>query len=132
MDNKKFALDGHWYDVYVPSDGIKRDVAILDGKNAGRSVDGGMVFDTIGTYFNGSITVLRNDERLDEYDALHKALRSPKRRTHMLTIPFDQGVITYPVYVANISDALERSIDGKNYWNRMEVKFTATGPNERP
>lgn len=131
MQNNIFALDGTYYDVIIPEGGIKRDAEILDGEGAGRSKPGGMTFDTIGTYYNYTITILRSNSNLADYDAVHKVLRSAKNRKHFITVPFDQGSITYIIYVASISDELKFTRDGKNYWDGMTIKCTAVDPNER-
>lgn len=129
--NKILAVNGRWYDVLVPRDGgLKREVSILDGANAQRLLSGGITLDTIGTYYNYTYTVVRNGDKLAEYDALHKALRDPKDRRKQITVPFDQGYITFEAYVSGVSDTLVRMKDGKNYWDGMSIKFVATDPNE--
>lgn len=124
------AVNGRWYNVRVPKGGLKREISILDGENTERLMSGGMEFDTIGTYYNYSIDIVRNTEDMSDYDALHQELRDPKNRKKLITIPFDQGTITYEAYISNISDTLENIKNGVNYWDGMSVKFVAVNPNE--
>lgn len=131
--NRILAVNGRWYDVCVPRDGgLKREVSILDGTNAERLLSGGIALDTIGTYYNYTYTVARNGDNLSDYDALHKTLRDPKNRRKTITVPFDQGYVTFEAYVSGVTDTLVSMKGGKNYWDGMSIKFVATNPNEVP
>ena len=57
MNNYVFTVDGMEYrNIHVLS--IKRSFAILDGDNAGRTMDGAMRRDIIGTYYNYSLEIV--------------------------------------------------------------------------
>lgn len=105
---------------------------MLDGDNAGRVKSGGINLDTIGTYYNYTYKVARAGNNLADYDALHKELRNPSTRKKRITVPFDQGFITYEAYISELTDTLVRMIDGKNYWDGLSIRFIATDPNEVP
>lgn len=132
MEQNYLEIDGIRYKVSVPEGGIQRGVAILDGENAGRARAGNMTFDTIGTYYNYTITIARDNNNLADYDRMHAALRDPKIRRHIIKVPFAQGSVRFEAYVANLDDQLDRILDGKQYWSGLTVKFTATDPNETP
>lgn len=125
------SLNGRWYNVLVPkSEGLTRDVDILDGPNAERAINGAMNFDTIGTFYNYTYKVNRDPEHFSDYDDLHKELRNPRSRDKLISVPFDQGYATYRAYISSISDTLTRVSGGKNYWDGMSIRLVAVEANE--
>ncbi len=113
----------------------KRTASILDGKNAGRLKSGAMDLDTIGTFYNYSMTLVRergSTEAVTEYDALYEVLTDPINREHLITVPYGQGTMTYKAYVSTITDGLEARRAGINYWNNMQVNFIAMRPQRSP
>jgi len=73
-----FTIDGVEYrNIHVVS--VKRSFSVLDGENAGRTMDGAMQRDIIGTYYNYSLEIDPMDSKPDEYDALYEAVRSDIR-----------------------------------------------------
>ena len=50
-----FVIDGNDYSAIVTS--LTRNFSVADGENAGRTTDGRMHRDLIGTYYNYSITL---------------------------------------------------------------------------
>lgn len=125
------SINGRWYHVLIPkSDGLTRDVDILDGPNAERAASGSMNFDTIGTFYNYTYKVKRDPAHFSDYDDLHKALRDPKDRKKLISVPFDQGYATYEAYVSGVSDTLTKVSGGKNYWDDMSIRLVAVEANE--
>jgi hypothetical protein len=128
-------VDGVGYALRVRQDDLKRTASILDGSSAGRMKSGAMDLDTIGTFYNYSLTIVRDGtsaEAVAAYDALYEVLTDPDNREHEITIPYGQGTITYDAYVATIDDSLHRRRGGANYWNDMKVNFIAMRPYRTP
>jgi hypothetical protein len=121
-------VDGINYDVRIRTGDLARGASILDGENAGRLKSGGMVLDTIGTFYNYTLTFLRSGNNVTAYDALYEVLTDPTNREHTIIVPYGQGTITYKAYVATIRDQLMKVRTGVQYWNNMEVSFTAMAP----
>ena len=77
MNNYVFTVDGVEYrNIHVLS--IKRSFAVLDGDNVGRTMDGAMRRDIIGTYYNYSLEIDPEGSSPDEYDSLYEVLSSPE------------------------------------------------------
>jgi len=127
-----FIIDGTAYDVDIvimPS--FAESFEILSGKNSGRTQDGGMYIEQIGTYYNQSFTLkCRVSSRVELYDELYYTLSSPNNE-HTVTMPHNQSWITFQAYISSGQRALERVENGVNYWGPIDVKFTAMDPQRR-
>lgn len=129
---KLFTIDGNSYDVIVPEDGIRQEDTVVDGENAGRTEDGGMVRDLIGTYPKYEIDVLPNPKKREDYDALYAMFVQPKEY-HMIEVPYGQTYITYKGYGTSANRTLKRiTSDGVMIWHGMTLIFTANDPYLRP
>lgn len=124
-----FTIDGRRYDVSVVS--LKRKAAVLDGPNAGRSLDAVMHRDILGTFYNYSVTLNTSNITDGEYDELYETLTAPVD-SHLCKFPYGQGTITFEAYIANADDDLLRMAEGKNLWNNLTVDFVAKAPQRRP
>jgi len=83
-----FTIDGTGYpEVNVTS--LKRSFSVLDGPNAGRTMDGAMQRDIIGTYYNYSMELSSDFSDPNQYDALYEVLSAPED-SHTLVIPYAQ------------------------------------------
>ena len=123
--NTPFTIDGVAYNVIVPAGGLKRSFEVLDGKNAGRLLSGRMVRDIIGTYYNYELQIETIGPA--EYDALYEVLSSPID-SHLVSLPYGQGTLTFKAYVTSGGDTLSQMYKGKNYWQGLTVKFIAEAP----
>lgn len=125
-----FSVDGVEYPgVNVIS--LERTGAVLDGSNAGRTMDGAMKRDIIGTYYNFNLELTSDYSDLEQYDALYEVITAPVD-SHTITMPYGQGTITFEAYVANVTDNLLHRQDSFSKWNNMKVNFIAMEPQRRP
>lgn len=122
-----FTMDGVQYNVVVPAGGLKRKFKILDGENAGRSLDGTMDRDIIGTYYNYDLNLETSKSSLEEYDRLYEQLSAPVDY-HTITFPYAQETLTFKAYVTDGADTLSRVSKGKNYWSGLTIQFIAMSP----
>lgn len=130
MNGFSFTVDGIAYpSLHVLS--VKRSFSILDGPNAGRTMDGAMQRDIVGTYYNYSLTIDPSDSGPEEYDALYEALSAPQN-SHMISVPYGRSVISFDAYVTNGEDELFDILDGKNRWDNLTINFIAMSPQRRP
>lgn len=125
-----FTVDGVAYNVRIPRGGIKRSGKVLDGENAERTKSGRMVRDIIGTYYNYSIQLVTADIDPVAYDALYEVLTAPVD-SHVITVPYGQGTITFDAYVANVDDVLLNRGKTRNLWGEMTFNFVAMAPRRR-
>ena len=66
------SIDGKYYNISIPGNGIRRSFAVTDTDNSGRNISGEMLRDIIGTYYN--YTIQFNTKQLNpaEYDDLYE------------------------------------------------------------
>lgn len=130
MNRSVFKLDGVEYpNIHVES--LKRSFQVMDGPNAGRLMNFDMVRDVGGTFYNYSMTIDSTMSSPAEYDAFYEAISSPQD-SHMLEVPYAQGVISFKAYVTNGEDDLLEILDNQNVWTNLSVNFIAMSPQRRP
>lgn len=130
MKMSVFSVDGVEYaGINVLS--LTRNFQVLDGENAGRTMDGGMQRDIIGTYYNYSMELNSAYGELSEYDALYEVITAPVD-SHIIVVPYAQGTMTFKAYVTNGSDDLLHNRPSFNKWNNLTFNFIATEPQRRP
>ena len=105
---------------------IEESFEITDTDNAGRVIkDGEMKLDRIGTFFNHSITFVRDGATLTEYDDLFTYLSQPRNSGIPVEFVHNQQTIKYDAYVSNGKRKLLH-IDAKLrkvYWDSMTINF---------
>lgn len=125
-----FTVDGVGYPgVNVLS--LERTFAVMDGDNAGRTMDGAMQRDIVGTYYNYNMELTSDYSDLSEYDALYEVLPAPVD-SHTVVVPYGQGTLAFEAYVANGNDELLHKRDTFNKWQNLSVNFVAMKPQRRP
>lgn len=123
-----FTLDGVEFNVSITS--LKRKFAVTDTENSGRTIDGNMHRDIIGTYYNYIMEIETKDLDLSDYDLLYEMLSAPVD-SHMLTVPYAQKTLTFKAYVNGGQDDLKIR-KTKQIWNGLSVDFIAMEPQRRP
>jgi len=119
-----FSIDGFYFDVEVLS--LKRKFAVLDGSNTGRTLDGKIHRDIIGTFYNYSLAVDCKLLSLEQYDELFELI-SDTSESHMITVPYGQASKTFEAYITSGEDDL-KIIGNKNIWSGLAINFIATKP----
>ena len=124
-----FLLDGVAYDVLVTS--LKRSFSVLDTDKSGRTQDGEMYRDIIGTFYNYEMTVRANAGNTAALDAFWEAISQPVA-SHVCTFPYNQATITQRMYVTGGDQQLRLLQKDKTYWNELAIKFIAMAPRVTP
>lgn len=125
-----FSVDGVEYpNVNVIS--LERTFAVMDGDNAGRTMDGAMQRDIIGTYYNYNMELTSDYSDLAEYDKLYEVLSAPVD-SHTIVVPYGQGTLVFTAYVANGNDNLIHKRPNFNKWDNLSINFVAMKPQRRP
>ena len=124
------SIDGIYYNVRIPENGIKRSFSIADTDNAGRLLDGTMVRDIVGTYYNYTVQFDTQLLSYEEYDRLYDQLSAPCEY-HTITVPYGQDRITFHAYVTSGNDTL-RTVKGGNKWTGLSINFIAMAPYHTP
>lgn len=120
-----FSIDGKYYDgLFVK--GCKRNFTVQDSDKAGRTTNGNMVRDIIGTYYNYTISFDLSHLNEDDYNEFYNLISSPTEY-HVLVVPFGNGTLTYKAYVSTGEDELTYNGDTPS-WRNLSVTFTAMEP----
>ena len=126
-----FLLDGKAYIVLVTS--LSRSFSILDSEKTGRTADGEMFRDVIGTFYNYKMTIRAraNGVGAADLDALWDILSEPTV-SHVCTFPYNQGTITQRMYITSGEQALIRLDPDHTQWGEIQLSFVAMSPRRRP
>ena len=90
-----------------------------------------MTRDIIGTYYNYRLEIDPVSSDPEEYDDFYESISAPVN-SHVLTVPYAQGTVTFDAYVANGDDELAGSYDGRNDWGNLTINFVAMKPKRTP
>lgn len=122
-----FSIDGRYFNVFIPQDGIERNFAVVDTDDAGRVLTGAMERDIIGTFYNYTIKLNTNFLSFAEYDELYEILSSPVEY-HWIIVPYAQSTLRFKAYVTQGKDVLNRMTSKGNHWKQLSVNFIAMEP----
>lgn len=124
-----FSLDGISYNVHVTS--LTRKFAVLDTDAAGRTLDGRMYRDVIGTFYHYTMTLEPKNGDTAAMDAFWDAISQPAQ-SHVCTFPYNQRTLTQRMYVtAGQQDMLRITADAA-HWGSITVEFVAMEPRVTP
>ena len=129
MDQVVFRLDGIAYNVSVTS--LERSFSVMDTDKSGRTQDGAMYRDIIGTFFNYTMTIAPNGSDADAMDAFWEAICKPVA-SHVCVFPYGQKMLTQRMYVTSGEQDLTVISAGKSYWGEISINFIAMGPKVKP
>lgn len=123
-------IDGIEYGAIVTA--LKRSFEVADGENAGRTLDGNMHRDLIGTYYNYSITVMTDRMTQAKYNQLYEVISSPTE-SHDIVVAYGNETLTFKAYITQGTDDLLRQYSETNrYWGNLSFNFIAMKPQRRP
>lgn len=107
---------------------LTRNFEVADGENAGRTTDGAMHRDLIGTYYNYSVTIATDRLHQSEYNELYETISSPVE-SHSIEVAYGNRTLRFRAYITQGSDDLIRQYgDNDNYWGNLSFDFIAMRP----
>lgn len=124
-----FRMDGIAYNVHVSE--LTRKFSVQDTENAGRTQNGDMYREIIGTFYNYAMTVepVGNDEQA--MDDFWEAISQPKK-SHVCEFPYNQQTLTQKMYITSGEQKLI-SMDGKgSHWGAIQVSCIAMTARVKP
>ncbi len=127
-------IDGVKYDVTadIRTASLERSFEKLSSDQSGRLQNGEMFISLIGVYFNYKLTLQRGVScSLAAYDELFEALSAPVA-FNTITVPYNQGTITFEAYITKASQKLLRQARSQNYWGPLSISFIAKQPQKTP
>ena len=126
---KPFLLDGTVYNVRVSK--LTRKFSVLDTNKTGRTQNGNMYRDVIGTFYNYSMTVEQYNDDKESMDAFWEAISQPDK-SHICVFPYGQETLTQRMYITSgEQDLLEKTAQGA-MWGEMSLSFVAMAPQVTP
>lgn len=126
--NPLFLVDQKTYDVHVMK--LTRKFSVLDTDKSGRTLDGQMYREPLGTFYNYTLTVCPRVGKEKEMDALWEVISQPAS-SHVCVFPYGQKMLTQKMYITTGEQTLIRQADGKNHWGELSVNFIAMEPKVR-
>lgn len=122
-------IDGKDYIGIVTK--LTRNFEVADGQNAGRTLDGNMHRDLIGTYYNYSIVIMTERMKQTEYNELYETISSPVS-SHRMIVAYGNEELTFNAYITQGSDELIRQYsENDRYWGNLTFDFIAMSPQRR-
>lgn len=124
-----FTLDGVEYNVHVVK--LTRKFSVMDTDKSGRTIDGEMYRDPIGTFYNYSMTVAPRGGDTAAMDAFWEAISQPVA-SHVCTFPYGQDLLSQKMYVTSGEQDLKLLAHDKAHWGEIAINFIAMGPKVKP
>lgn len=129
MIEKPFLLDGTAYNVRVKK--LTRKFSILDSSKTGRTQNGAMYRDVIGTYYNYSMVVEQYGQDQEALDSFWEAVSQPDK-SHVCVFPYNQETLTQQMYVTSGEQDLMVCTERGIFWGEMTLNFIAMRPRVTP
>lgn len=129
MDQQVFKMDGVAYNVSVTA--LTRKFSVMDTDKSGRTQDGAMYRDIVGTFYNYTMTIRERGGDTAALDAFWEAISSPTK-SHVCEFPYGQETLTQQMYVTSGEQSLRLMQPDKNHWGEISVNFIAMKPEVVP
>lgn len=129
VNRQVFLLDGVAYNVSVTE--LTRKFSVLDTDKSGRTLNGEMYRDPVGTFYNYSMTVSTKDGDTESMDAFWEVISKPEV-SHICTFPYGQTTLTQQMYITSGEQGIQRMGTGKTYWGDLKINFIAMSPKVTP
>ena len=126
---QQFLLDGVAYNVSVTK--LSRKFSIMDAEGSGRTQNGEMYRDVIGTFYNYSMTVEPRDGDNAAMDAFWDAISQPAV-SHVCVFPYGQTTMTQRMYITSGEQDVKRLSPKATHWGEVAVEFVAMSPKVVP
>lgn len=128
-DKKIFYIDGKTYNVQVLS--LVRKFAVLDTDKAGRTLNGKMYREPIGTFYNYSMTVSVKNGDTKAMEDLWGVISKPAV-SHKCKFPYGSSYLEQEMYITSGEQGVVRMLGDKTYWGDMSLNFIAMKPKVTP
>ncbi|MDD6313300.1 MAG: hypothetical protein PUB08_07605 [Firmicutes bacterium] len=130
MAQNLFSWNGVYYDVIILD--LERTFEKLSGEKSGRTQDGNMFIDPIGTFYNYTLTVARGKNcSVKDYDAFWEAISTPTA-FGTLSVPYNQSSYLFYAYITTGRQKLKVVKNGVKYWDSVQLQFIAKSPKRLP
>lgn len=124
-----FRMDGQPYNVNVMS--LTRKFSVMDSDKSGRTLNGAMHREIIGTYYNYTMVVREKNGDAEALEAFWEAVSDPTKESHVCEFPYGQFWLTQKMYVTSGDQALKKMEPDRNHWGELSLNFIAMEPEVR-
>ena len=124
-----FLMDGVAYNVRVSK--LTRSFSVQDTDKTGRTQDGEMYRDIVGTFYNYSMEVAQMDNDRESFDSFWEAISRPVE-SHVCEFPYNQTVMTQRMYITSGEQDLISKTDNRSLWGAISLNYIAMSPKVVP
>lgn len=124
-----FLMDGIAYNVRVSK--LTRKFSVQDTDRTGRTQDGEMYRDIVGTFYNYSMTVEQMGNDTESFDNFWEVISQPVE-SHVCVFPYNQTIMTQRMYITSGEQSILSQKPMLTQWGEMEISFIAMSPKVVP
>lgn len=124
-----FLMDGVAYNVRVSK--LTRSFSVQDTDKTGRTQDGEMYRDIVGTFYNYSMEVAQMDNDRESFDSFWEAISRPVE-SHVCEFPYNQTVMTQKMYITSGEQDLISKTNNRSLWGAISLNYIAMSPKVVP
>lgn len=125
MEMKKLTIDGIEYGIPILE--LPRSFEILDKDSTGRTEDGGLYREIIGTYLNHDGVVFGVIDDVATYDALIDVLIKPIPY-HTVKLPITNKYANSKWYVSGVQDTVDTELSDGTHFKALTCNLKAIDP----
>jgi len=126
---KPFTIDGVEYNVHVTK--LTRKFSVLDSSKTGRTQDGTMYRDVIGTFYNYSMTVIGDENDPESFDSFWEVISRPDE-SHVCVFPYGQDTLSQEMYITSGDQNIRKILSDRTHWDEISINFIAMCPKVVP
>lgn len=127
--NQAFLMDGIAYNVRVSK--MTRKFSVQDTDRTGRTQDGEMYRDIVGTFYNYAMVVEQKDDDTESFDQFWDAISQPVE-SHVCVFPYNQSIMTQRMYITSGEQELVSRMPSRNKWGEISISYIAMSPKVVP
>lgn len=127
--DQAFLMDGIAYNVRVSK--MTRKFSVQDTDRTGRTQDGEMYRDIVGTFYNYAMVVEQKDDDTESFDQFWDAISQPVE-SYVCVFPYNQSIMTQRMYITGGEQELVSRMPSRNKWGEISISYIAMSPKVVP
>lgn len=127
--NQAFLMDGIAYNIRVSK--MTRKFSVQDTDRTGRTQDGEMYRDIVGTFYNYAMVVEQKDADTESFDQFWEAISQPVE-SHVCVFPYNQSIMTQRMYITGGEQELVSRTPSRTKWGEISISYIAMSPKVVP
>ena len=127
--SQAFLMDGIAYNIRVSK--MTRKFSVQDTDRTGRTQDGEMYRDIVGTFYNYAMVVEQKDADTESFDQFWEAISQPVE-SHVCVFPYNQSIMTQRMYITSGEQELVSRTPSRTKWGEISISYIAMSPKVVP